>query len=163
MAEKPTAAFVLGLIGGIFILILALIITAVGGALTGLVPGGGFVLIFGVFGLVCAILVILGSVMLYNKPETHTMWGVIVLLFSIFGFASGGGFFIGSILGIIGGALGIAYKPPAPVMGMPGMAAPTGWGTQPQAPSGGVAHCTQCGAPLAPGATTCASCGAPVR
>ncbi len=165
MAEKPTAAFVLGLIGGIFLLLGAIVI-GIAAAFVASFGFGGLVAVFAAVGFVCAILVLVGSVMLYNKPEAHTMWGVITLVFAIIAFGPWnlfGGFVIGSILAIIGGALGIAYKPSAPAMGMPGMAAPTGWGAQPQSPTMGVAHCTQCGAPLAPGATTCASCGAPVR
>lgn len=166
MTEKPTAAFVLGLIGGIFLL-LGAVLFGVAAAFVASIPGlGGAFAALAAVGFLCAILVLVGSVMLYSKPEGHTMWGVITLVFAIIGFGPWnifGGFVIGSILAIIGGALGIAFKPAAPVMGMPGMAAPTGWGAQPQAPSMGVAHCTQCGAPLTPGATTCASCGAPVR
>jgi hypothetical protein len=153
------------LIGGIFLL-LGSVVIGVAAAYAASCGFGGAVAALAGFGFVCAILVLVGSVMLYSKPEAHTMWGVITLVFAIIGFGPWnlfGGLVIGSILAIIGGALGIAFKPAAPAMGMPSMAAPTGWGAQPQAPSMGVAHCTQCGAPLAPGATRCASCGAPVR
>jgi hypothetical protein len=39
------------------------------------------------------------------------MWGIIVVVFSIPSVLSGGGFVIGFILGIIGGALALSAKP----------------------------------------------------
>jgi hypothetical protein len=108
--EKPTAAFVLSLLGGIFILIVGLILSAIGAALT--VPFGGFGAVLGIFGVVCGILTIVGGVMMYSKPEQHMTWGVIVLIFSILSwFGAIGGFFIGFILALIGGILGMTFDP----------------------------------------------------
>lgn len=48
---------------------------------------------------------------LLGKIENYNWWGVLIPIFSILSLFGGGGFFIGMILGIIGGALGLAWKP----------------------------------------------------
>ncbi len=129
MAEKPTAAFVLSLIGGIF-LILGALVWFVVGALFAFFPtlGLGFATL-GAIGLVLAIIVILGGVMMYVKPEQHVAWGAIVLILSFvsipFTFA---GIIIGFILTLVGGILGLVFKPtpmmPAAAYAPPPMAPP---------------------------------------
>ena len=125
MAEKPTAAFVLSLIGGIFILLGAIVVMVIMSAIGSFMVIGGsadILVIYGAVGLIFAIIVLVGAVMLWMKPQQHVAWGVIVLLFSLFSIISLGGFFIGLILGLVGGILGIVWKPPAPMA--PGMAPP---------------------------------------
>lgn len=184
MAEKPTAAFVLSLLGGIFILLGGVVIAAIGAAIFAFLPAVG--LVIGVIGLALGILVIVGAIMLYIHPEQHVTWGVIVLVFSILSiFTSLGGFLVGLILGIIGGALGIGWKPqvvpfpgyvvgypsgfgtygpPPTAIAPPGYAAPPSPGvpaapsTTPEAP----AFCKNCGAPLSPGVQFCPACGTKV-
>ena len=129
MAEKPTAAFVLSLIGGIFG-ILGAIVWLIVGAIFALFPTFGLgASLLGVIGLVFSIIVILGGVMMYVKPEQHVMWGVIVLILTIvsipFTFA---GAIIGFILGLIGGILGIVFKP------TPAMPAAAPYAPPPMAP-----------------------------
>ena len=63
----------------------------------------------GVFGIVCAILMVVGALLAYYKGM-RVAGGIIVLLFSILSIFSSGGFFIGMILGIVGGALILATK-----------------------------------------------------
>ena len=153
--EKPTAAFVLSLIGGIFILLgggmMSMFLpygvggmmndySGYGGMMNGYSGYGGyggngwyggmmgqylsgpvfgmmgyrFGGIFGLAGLVFGIVVIVSSVMLYNKPIDHSKWGSLILIFSvlsIFGSAMAG-FGVGLILGLIGGILAITWKPP---------------------------------------------------
>ncbi|WP_309492044.1 DUF6114 domain-containing protein [Candidatus Hecatella orcuttiae] len=127
--EKPTAAFVLSLVAGVLI--------ALGGAVSsvfmgmmGLYSGGwrgmmggygmmgwpvwGFGVAFGITGLVVGVIVIIGAIMLDSRPQEHRTWGVIILVFSILSILGGmGGFGLGLILGIIGGALAIGWTPPA--------------------------------------------------
>ena len=98
-ANKPTAAFVLSLIGGIIIY------------------GVGFTRTIrftptGVFGIICGTLVILSSIMLYIKPAMHKMWSKIIVIFSILSWLGAlGGLMIGFTLGLIGGILGFMWKP----------------------------------------------------
>jgi len=128
VSEKPTAGFVVSLIAGIFILLGAIFMmvlsSMIGGFALGVGAGAaaGIFLIYGAVGLIFAILVLVGAVMLWMKPQSHVAAGVIILLFSLFSIISGGGFIIGLILGIVGGILGIVWKPPAPMA--PGMMQP---------------------------------------
>ena len=62
-------------------------------------------------GLICATLMLLGSLMLYNKPVNKKVGGIIIIVFSIPSFIMGGGFIIGFILGIISGVKAIKWKP----------------------------------------------------
>jgi len=129
--NKPTAAFVLSLIGGILILLGAVFLMVVMSVLSGFagsipgMPAGAtdILLIYGVVGLIFALLVLVGAVMMWARPQQHVAWGVVVLLFSLFSFISGGGFLLGLILGLVGGILGIVWKPsmpmPAPMMQQP--------------------------------------------
>lgn len=117
MAEKPTTAFVLSLIGGIFVLIASLLILAAGGIIGGFFPlFGGIVMIFGILGLLSAVLIIIGAAMINSSEPGKVKTGsIIVIVFSILSlFFAGGGFFIGFILALIGGILGLTWKPPPP-------------------------------------------------
>lgn len=111
--ESPTAAFVLSLIGGIFVLLAGVVIGVIGFALT--LPLGGFGAALGLLGIAWGVIIIIGAVMMNSRPEQHTMWGVIVLVFSFVSFVGAiGGFFIGFLLALIGGILGITWKPTQP-------------------------------------------------
>jgi hypothetical protein len=119
MADKPTAAFVLSLIGGIFILIGGLVTIAVGSFIGGLGFGfgGAAIAAFGAVGLICGLLTILGAVWINSGEQGKVRNGsIMVLIFSILSliFAATGGFFIGFLLGLIGAILGLTWKPSMP-------------------------------------------------
>ena len=63
----------------------------------------------GIFGIVCAILIIVGGLLAYYKGM-RVAGGIIIIIFSILSIFSLGGFIIGMILGIIGGALILVTK-----------------------------------------------------
>src|SRR5439155_26645524 len=86
-----------------------------GGMLIGVGADPNVALIYGAVGVIFALIVIVGSVMLFVKPQQHVAWGVIVLLFSLFSIIGTGGLFIGLILGLVGGILVIVAKRPAPI------------------------------------------------
>lgn len=56
------------------------------------------------------LLVLFSGVMMYKKPQDSQLWGTLALIFSITGILGMGGFVIGTILGSIGGILGILKK-----------------------------------------------------
>jgi len=75
----------------------------------GLPIAGAAFAVYGAIGLLFAIIVIVGAILIY-RPGKEILGGILVLVFSILSIIIGGGFFIGLILGIVGGALGIAKK-----------------------------------------------------
>ncbi len=130
-SEKPTAAFILSLLGGIFIILGGGLMSSIGYGFNmmsnywGGMMGGygmmgpsfgmmGFALgIMGVVGLVFGAIVIISALMLNSKPHEHATWGTIIVIFSllsIFGSAMGA-FGLGLILGTVGGILAITWKP----------------------------------------------------
>jgi len=55
-------------------------------------------------------IVIVGGYSMQRSPESASKWGVAILIASIVGLFSISGFFIGPILGIIGGVLALTRK-----------------------------------------------------
>jgi hypothetical protein len=140
MAEQGTqaVAFALSLAAGILILVSGIVILMLGTAfMSGMMgeyhegmmggygspmdgyryPTGYFPFVaagIGIWGIVCGIIILVGSYMLYSRPASHAAWGVVILIFSLLSVFEGGGFVIGLILGVIGGILAIVLKPPYP-------------------------------------------------
>jgi hypothetical protein len=128
-SEKPTAAFALSLISGILILINGAILGILASFLTNFVPrwipmgeprteampglllASRFLYAFMIPGIIMGIIVIVAAVMVYQNPTQKTLWGIVILVLSILSIFIGGGFIIGLILGIIGGALALTWKP----------------------------------------------------
>jgi len=113
MTDKPTAAFVLGLVGGIIDLLIAFALFVHGARLASI--GGGFLAGYGFIGMIWGVLSIVFSALLYAQPARHQLYGALVLVFAVLSwFGSIGGLIIGFLLGLIGGILGIVWKPSAP-------------------------------------------------
>ena len=118
--------FILSLIGGIVIIVgslIAIFLYAFGfpyatyygmgpGMMTGFWTGYGSGMMTGltVVSLVCGVIVLIGALMLKANPSDHITWGAIILIFSLASFAGMGGYFLGAILGIAGGALALSYR-----------------------------------------------------
>lgn len=121
-----TTAFALTLIGGILMLInggMSLMMLTYFGSDFGFMWGmmGGYQGMMGSLGfpfgsflglmlvaLVCGVIVIVGALMLNSRPTEHRSWGIIILVFSVISFVGMGGFFVGAILGVAGGALALS-------------------------------------------------------
>jgi hypothetical protein len=115
MEEKPTAAFVLSLIGGIFILLGGIWLAIVGAIIAIFTAGAGAIL--GIFAI-SGIIIIIGSAMMYNQATSAKTWGIIILILgiiSLIGIVTA----VGGILSIIGGILAIVWKPSAPATSPP--------------------------------------------
>jgi hypothetical protein len=129
---RPVTAFILSFIGGLIILVGSVISSfwylagspygGYGGMWGGMMGAwhgsmGGFELPYGymaafsLIGVVSGTIVTIGAVMLNSRPAEHTAWGAIILVFSIISFVGMGGFFMGAILGIIGGAFALSWRP----------------------------------------------------
>lgn len=64
------------------------------------------------FGLLCGMVVLLLAFMLKKRPAAHSTWGVLIIVFSVLSFFGLGGFFVGALLGIMGGAFALNWRPP---------------------------------------------------
>jgi len=131
--EKPTAPFILSLIAGVLIIAgggtgmmwassgMPMYGGMMGGMMDGMMGGwqgmmggmgfGGFLSIMTILGVISGVIVLIGSVMLYSQPAQVQTWGTIILVFSIISLFGMGGFFIGAVLGFVGGILAITWKP----------------------------------------------------
>lgn len=118
--EKPTAAFILSLIGGIIILIGAMLVAVLAGLVGGaimLIPFiGGFgalIVLLGALGVIFGISIIIGAAMINSGEPSRVRTGsILVLIFSILSLVFvGGGFIIGFILALVGSLLGLLWKP----------------------------------------------------
>lgn len=99
------AAGVLILLGGISVWLLHSFYPQMGT----MMGGFGFAYAQGsaIFGVVSGAVILFGAVMMYYKPAEGRIWGILVLTMSAISLLGMGGFWIGAILGIIGGALAL--------------------------------------------------------
>jgi hypothetical protein len=113
----PIAAFALSLMAGSFILLNGLAFAVVGSIIVLLFPPiGAATAALGIaslagFGLIFGVAVLIGALMMYSKPEKIRSWSALVLVFSITSVLIGGGFMVGFVLGVVGGVLGLDWKP----------------------------------------------------
>src|SRR2546429_150987 len=108
--KKPTAAFALSILAGIFTLVGAFLASAITSLL---VPGFPSDMLL-IWGSIAGVLVLVGSWLLYNNAAQRKLGSTLVLVFSILSMN-----FIGLILGLIGGFLGFTYKPTASTTNTP--------------------------------------------
>jgi len=82
------------------------------GMMRGLGIGFGYM---GLFGVVFGLIVLVSALMLFSRPSQHTTWGIVIVIFAVLSLFGGmiSGLGLGLILGVIGGALAITWKPPA--------------------------------------------------
>jgi len=100
---RSLGAFVLSLLGGIFIILGGIAISM---ALQSEYSQYVMVIFLGLvvaFGLIVTI----GALMLIVKPKRSKFWGVIIIIFSGLAIVTGGGLLIGSTMGIIGGVIAL--------------------------------------------------------
>jgi hypothetical protein len=166
MGDKPTAAMVLSLIGGLFVIFGGVTLAFVGSLIgslnvTGTGAASSTALGLGIAGVIMGIIMVVGGFMMYSKPTSAKMWGVIVLILSIISWVTAlGGFFIGFLLGLIGAILALTFKPTMAPSAMPPpmMSSSMPMGSAPMGSMG--MTCKNCGASIPAGATRCPSCGA---
>lgn len=103
--EYPRGAYILTIIGAILEIIAAIAYIAlgtVGGAIAGILGIGG--LGVGAWLLIVSIILFVGTSKLKSgDPGTIRTWSILILVFGILG---------GNIFALIGGILGLIWKPP---------------------------------------------------
>ena len=159
--DYPSAAYILSLIGGIFIVLVGIFVAVVGAAFTFFIGGLGG--LFGLIGVVFGAIIIYGATQLKSNPSQHATWGAIILVFSLISWVGAlGGFFIGFLLAFIGGILAIVWSPSrAQAAYAPSAYAPAyGPASPPQAaPTAAGRYCPNCGRPLSADVKFCPNCG----
>jgi hypothetical protein len=116
--KRPTKAFRLAIIAGFLIVINSTLVgiaaawfPAVFPTLPGSTSTDQSVLFrLTAVGLASGVLVLLGGMLLHYKPSHMRAWGVMIIVFSLTSLVTAGGFIIGFILGIIGGAFALSGK-----------------------------------------------------
>ena len=85
------------------------------------IPGfvGGILAGVGLFGLISGLVVLGSGIMVRIHPEQSTVFGVLILVFSVLSFFGSGGFVIGALLGIIGGIMTLRWRRPVAVAQAP--------------------------------------------
>ncbi|MCI4320989.1 MAG: zinc ribbon domain-containing protein [Thermoplasmata archaeon] len=113
---------VLAIVGGALIVLGAIVELFLGAALAtipGPVESAAFV-VSGVVGIAVGILVPVFGVLSFFQPQHHVVYGVLILVFSVASLVSfEGGFFVGFILGIIGGILAIVHRTTPAMVAVP--------------------------------------------
>ena len=151
----PSAAYVLSIIAGIFVILGGLIMAAIGAIVSIFAFGVGA--IFGLLGIVWGIIILVGAINLRSHPEQRMTWGAIILIFSIISWFGGiGGLLIGFLLGLIGGILALTWHPTVPVTYTPYAYTPP---VSPPPTGQPTRYCPNCGAPVTADATFCPHCG----
>jgi hypothetical protein len=152
--EVPTTAFALSLAAGVLFLLgasMPLVFRSSFGDMGGMMgdyDGAGMMdaefIVTRIVGLAFAGVVLYAAIMLNSRPAQHVTWGTLILVFAVLSvFTSWAGFGIGLILGVIGGALAIAWRPAAAL--------------STTAPAG--RFCPHCGRAIAMDAGFCSYCG----
>jgi hypothetical protein len=118
--EQPTAAFVLSLLAGLWMLAAGSMMGGFGWG--GMMGGwqhmdgwmwGRGIRGFGVwpwFGVFAGIVVLVGAVMLYVKPGQRRSWGVVILVASALNIFLGMMGLLAGTLGVIGGVLALGTR-----------------------------------------------------
>jgi hypothetical protein len=120
--SKPTAAFVLSLIAGLWMLATRGMAAGVGGRMIMRFPwfwyhrmfrGAGDMApslrIWSWLGAVAGILVLIGAAVIYTRPQETPTWGKVILIASAVNLIVGLGGFLPGILGIVAGVLAIGW------------------------------------------------------
>jgi RNA polymerase subunit RPABC4/transcription elongation factor Spt4 len=153
---KPTAAYILSLLGSIigiaaslFFIVLALTLTQ--GSPYDFVSNGYYIFFgLGIWCLATCVVIIYAATKLNAHPTEHSKWGAVILVFSIIG--------VGGLFGLIGGILALAYTPQ--------FAVPSQQTLKPQfvpqqnlSPQLVTHVCSQCGQVTEANARFCPNCG----
>jgi len=130
--QRLTFAFIVSLVGGLIVFIASLInfvwflsgaanFGGFGNFMRGAMGGyhsfmgsygtsNSFLAGISVIGLVCGVIVLIGAIMLKVDSHQSTIWAIVIIAFSLVSFVGMGGYFIGAILSIVGGAFVLATR-----------------------------------------------------
>jgi uncharacterized protein DUF6114 len=124
--QALTFAFIVSLIGGLIVLVASIVnvvwflsgaanFGGFGNFMSGVMNGyhnfmgsyatsNSFLAGISVVALVCGVVILIGAIMLKVDPHQSTLWAIVIIIFSVVSFVGMGGYFIGAVLGVVGGA-----------------------------------------------------------
>jgi len=70
----------------------------------------GFLAGISLVSVICGVVVVMSAIMLGVHPQEQLIWAIVIIVFSAVSFVGMGGFFIGAILGIVGGLFVLATR-----------------------------------------------------
>ena len=126
-----TFAYIVSLVGGLIILITSIInvlgyssgapnLGGYGSYISGIMGGYhnfmgsyssyGFLAGISLVAVICGVVVVMSAIMLRVHPQEHMIWAIVIIVFSVVSFVGMGGFFIGALLGIVGGAFDLSIR-----------------------------------------------------
>nr|WP_272898433.1 DUF6114 domain-containing protein [Methanomassiliicoccus luminyensis] len=109
MATPPAAAYVLMLLAGVLVIINGMMSIAVGRSLDVAIFEAGALV--GVAGVLMGAGMLLAASRLNSRPAEHVRLGAAVIVLSLASLVlAGGGFIIGSAMGVGGGILAIVWR-----------------------------------------------------
>ncbi|MBI4280451.1 MAG: hypothetical protein HY660_18515 [Armatimonadetes bacterium] len=113
--ERPTAAFVLSLLGGLWMLSRGTMMSGGSGWMwgPGMMRGWGPGVGWPWLGVIAGLVVLAGAVLLHIRPAESRTWGLVILIASALYVVLGVGGFLAGALGVIGGALALSWRPRA--------------------------------------------------
>ena len=87
------------------------------GGYYGMMQGfGGWFYGFAILGIAAGVVVLFGAIMMYDRPRQVPIWGALVVAFSVVSFFGAGGFFVGAVLGVMGGILALTWREVRPTV-----------------------------------------------
>ena len=130
--QGTTAAFIVSLVGGLIVFIISVLnvvwfssgatnFGGYGSFMRGMMDGNhnfmgsyassnSFFAGLSLVAVICGVIVIIGAIMLRAQPHQHLPWAILIIVFSAASFVGMGGYFIGAVLGILGGAFELSIR-----------------------------------------------------
>ncbi|MCI4324497.1 MAG: DUF6114 domain-containing protein [Thermoplasmata archaeon] len=110
--DRPLLAFALSLAAGILMILEGFVLSLASSIAGDLGSPAASDLLGGLaaLGVLIGLLVVVFAALLYRSPEHHAVYGIVLLLLSLSSLLAGGGFFLGVLLGVIGGILAILFE-----------------------------------------------------
>jgi hypothetical protein len=130
--QGTTAAFIVSLIGGLIVFIISVLnvvwfssgatnFGGYGSFMRGMMDSNhnfmgsyassnSFFAGLSLVAVICGVIVIIGAIMLRAQLHQHLPWAILIIVFSAASFVGMGGYFIGAVLGILGGTFELSIR-----------------------------------------------------
>ena len=134
--QATTFAFILSFLGGVIVTVVSAVnvvwfsqgAPAFGGygtTMRGVMDGyhnfmgsyassSGFFAALSLVAVICGVVVLMSAILLRVQPHQRTAWAVVIVAASIVSFVGMGGYFVGAVLGLVGGSFELYMKQTRP-------------------------------------------------